>query len=186
MEHLDALVDACKSLFRNDESTMNATFHQHLLELNRTDGLRLATAQMLISSSRANGYFAGGDILRMAQNIVKFENLVASDPIPRVGRSMFRVLSLSMEDLISNPNNATLRFVNFIFGDDESVPNDVRVDAVAEFERKKKRGASRKSTHVTQGRHVDREALHRYLREDDVFGPVLIEIEKLVERALYL
>ena len=165
----------------------NATFHEHLLEMNRIDGLRLATAQMIISSSRANGYLAGGDILRMATNIIKFENLVTTNAMPRDRRSMFRVLSLSMEDLISNPHNSTLRFVDFIFGGGgDAVPNKLRVEAVAEFEREKTRGTSKKNPHVTQGRHVDREALHQYLREDDAFGPVLVEIEKLVERALSL
>ncbi|KAL3806242.1 hypothetical protein ACHAXA_008226 [Cyclostephanos tholiformis] len=187
-EHLDALVVTCQSLFRSKASLKNATYYQHLTELDRKDGLRLATAQMVISSSSANNYLAGGDILRMAQNIIKFENLMSSNAIPRNQRSKFRVLSLSMEEQISSPQNSTLRFVDFIFGVGGSsnvVPRNLRVKAAAEFERKNRRGTA-KSPHVTQGRHGDREVLHRFLRDDDVFGPVLSEIEKLVERALSL
>ena len=57
-----------------------------------------------------------------------------------------------------------------------------------DFERSSTRVKSKAKPdmHVTQGKHDDREVLHQYLRDDDVFGPVLIEIEKLVERALRL
>ena len=54
------------------------------------------------------------------------------------------------------------------------------------FERSRARAGAKSDKHVTQGKHHDREVLHQYLRDDDVFGPVLIEIEKLVERALHL
>ena len=197
-DHLDAVVAACRSLFRSKVSLKNATFHQHLLKLNRRDGLRLATAQMIISSSaRAckdrtdrKCYLAGGDILRMAQNIIKFENLRTSTSIPRKQRSKFRVLTTSMEEHNASPSNNTLQFLNFVVGgsSSSSLPRELIYEAAMDFERSSTRVKSKAKPdmHVTQGKHDDREVLHQYLRDDDVFGPVLIEIEKLVERALRL
>ncbi len=197
-DHLDAVVATCRSLFRSKVSLKYATYHQHLLKLDRRDGLRLATAQMIISSSaRAckdrtdrKCYLAGGDILRMAQNIIKFENLRTSTSIPRKRRSKFRVLTTSMEEHIASPGNNTLRFLDFVVGGNSSssVPMELIHEAAMDFERSSTRVKSKAKSdmHVTQGKHDDREALHQYLRDDDVFGPVLIDIEKLVERALRL
>jgi len=187
-EHLDAVVKTCQSLFRSRKSLKNATFYQHLLKLNRRDGLRLATAQMIISSSVANGYLAGGDILRMAQNIIKFENLRTSASIPHNQGSKFQVLSFSMDKHIASPMNTTLQFLDFIFGgvSSTSIPKELRVKAAMDFERNARLVAAKPNIHVTQGKYIDREALHQYLTDNDVFGPVLSEIEKLVERALSL
>lgn len=197
-DHLDAVVAVCRSLIRWKESLNNATFHQHLLKLDRRDGIRLATAQMMISSSaRAckdrtdrKCYLAGGDILRMAQNIIKFENLRTSTSIPRKQRSKFRVLTTSMEEHIASPSNNTLQFLNFVVGgsSSSSLPRELLYEAAMDFERSSTRVKSKAKPdmHVTQGKHDDREVLHQYLRDDDVFGPVLIEIEKLVDRALRL
>ena len=119
-DHLHAVVETCRSLFRSKESLKNATFHQHLMTLDRWDGLRLATAQMTISSSAracdeySRCYLAGGDILRMAQNIIKFQNLRKSTSIPRKQRLKFHVLTTSMEEHIASPGNNTLRFLDFV------------------------------------------------------------------------
>ena len=118
---LDAIVALCHSLYQSNSTTSsvsdinleNATFYEHIMNLNRLDGLRLATAQMVISSSTANNHLAGGDILRMGQNILQFENLRAllSSPsaplstIPMIERSSFHLLTLSMEDYMASAKN---------------------------------------------------------------------------------
>ena len=126
----------------------------------------------------------------MAQNIIKFENLRTSTSIPRKQRSKFRVLTTSMEEHIASPGNNTLRFLDFVVGGNSpsSLPRKLLYEAAMDFERSNTRvkAKAKPDMHVTHGKHDDREVLHQYLRDDDVFGPVLIEIEKLVERALRL
>ena len=151
---------------------------------------------MVISSSVANNYAAGGDILRMGQNILQFENLrtllsSTSGPlstIPMIERSSFHLLTLSMEDYLASEKNITLKFLNFVLGDDGHnntavlVPKYLRVKAAEEFESGTIRSKNR--PHMTQGKHDDREELIQSLREDSALGPVLSEIGVLVDRAL--
>lgn len=186
----------------------NATFYDHLMKLNRIDGLRLATAQMLISSSAANGHLAGGDILRMGNNILKFNNLrmlseeKKNTPKRNYDRSKFRLLTLSMDDYTANVQNFTLQFLDFVLGDDVSddndgdggndggrnkrsvlnVPKKLRVLAARDFESRNAR--SKEGQHVTLGKHDDRDELIESLRQDRVLGPVLSEVEILVQDAL--
>merc|ERR1712194_125391 len=165
----------------------NATFYEHLMQLNHWDGLQLATAQMVISSSSANGNLAGGDLLRMAHGILKFRDLQTSPSIPIAQRENTHVLTLAMEDYLASPENVTANLIEFVLGSNDTVvPRDLRMDAARDYAarvaaagRKKKPG-----THVTQGKHEDREELRQALQDDAVLGPILREIEILVNAAL--
>ena len=229
-EQLDDITAMCNSLYRSKSSSSsfsginleNATFYEHLVTLKRVDGLRLATAQMVISSSVANGHLAGGDILRMGQNILKFENLrmflssssssssstTSLMPLEMLTKKKdnFQLLSLSMDDYIANVRNTTLTFLDFVLGGGGSrdgsdggggddgvqsddilsarliVPRVLRIKAAEDMAFRSAR--SKKGQHVTQGKHDDREELIQALREDVALGPVLSEIELLVENAL--
>ncbi len=207
-EQLDAIVAMCRSLYQSNSTSSsvsgnnleNATFYEHLMKLNRIDGLRLATAQMVISSSAANGHLAGGDILRMGQNILKFENLrtllsSSSTVLPptevmMTNRGKFHLLTLSMEDYTASVKNTTLQFLDFVLGADGNnnntasiaVSRGLRVKAAEDIEQRSVR--SKKGVHFTLGKHDDREELIQTLRDDSVLGPVLNEIEILVEEAL--
>ena len=209
-DQLDAIVAMCRSLYQSNSTSSssvsgsnleNATFYEHLMNLNRMDGLRLATAQMVISSSAANGHLAGGDILRMGQNILKFENLrtllspsstvLPPNEVMMTNRSKFHLLTFSMEDYTANIRNATLQFLDFVLGVDDynnntasmiAVSKRLRVKAAEDIEQRSVR--SKKGNHFTLGKHSDREELIQSLRDDSMLGPVLNEIEILVEDAL--
>jgi hypothetical protein len=207
-DQLDAIVAMCRSLYQSNSTSSvsgsnleNATFYEHLMNLNRMDGLRLATAQMVISSSAANGHLAGGDILRMGQNILKFENLrtllsssstvLPPNEVMMTNRSKFHLLTLSMEDYTASIRNATLQFLDFVLGVDGdnnnkasiiAVSKGLRVKAAEDIEQRSAR--SKKGNHFTLGKHSDREELIQSLRDDSTLGPVLNEIEILVEDAL--
>ena len=171
----------CHSLFRSEPAMENATFYDHLLKMDRWRGLQLATAQMIISSSSSNNYLAGGDILRMANNIIKFNNMQASALIPSDQKERLHVLTLSMDDFVVSFRNVTLDYLDFVLGKgDEIVPKELRLRAVEERERLN----SNKGTHVTQGKHTDRDELQLKLREDPILGPILHEVELLVNQAL--
>mmetsp|Transcript_8961 Transcript_8961/g.16417 ORF Transcript_8961/g.16417 Transcript_8961/m.16417 type:complete len:921 (-) Transcript_8961:271-3033(-) len=182
-QQLDAVVAMCQSLYQSKRSMKNATFYEHLLKLDHWDGLQLATAQMIISSSFANKHLAGGDILRMANNLIKFQNLLTSPSIPREQRENLHLLTMSMDDYIASPKNVTMKFLDFVLGSDDAVVStDLRMKAAEGQERGVKR--SQNGNHVTQGKHDDREELRQSLRDDSVLGPILSEVEILVNEAL--
>lgn len=174
----------CNSLYRSKDSSLrNATFYEHLLKLDRFDGLRLATAQMIISSSVANDYLAGGDILRMAANIVQFRSLQTSPSIPPQQREGLHLLTISMDDYITQQSQVLEKFIDFVFLANYTVVNkSMRRNAVMKTVQPDR--SSQNSTHVTQGKHEDREELRRALRGDAVLWPILGEVEKLVNEAL--
>ncbi|KAL7544488.1 hypothetical protein ACHAWF_007867, partial [Thalassiosira exigua] len=180
MRQLDDVASVCKSLWRTKGSLHNATFYEHLLELDRWDGLRLATAQMIVASSRANQNRAGGDVLRMANNVVKFENLRTSPSIPRGQRDRLRLLTVSMDDYIVSTKNATMEFLDFVLGRNDSAVS-------SRLRRKVAKRASKgreKTSHVTTGKHKSKDKLRRQLQDDPVFGPILSEVELLVDEAV--
>ncbi|KAL7525342.1 hypothetical protein ACHAXR_000962, partial [Thalassiosira sp. AJA248-18] len=182
-KHFDAVVGMCKTLFQSDATMKNATFYEHLLKLNHWDGLRLATAQMVIASSSANKHLAGGDILRLANNLIKFENIRTSPSIPLEQRKELHLLTLSMDDYIDSPKTTTMNFLNFVLGSNDTIVSSSLRSKMAEDmanSGKKKKGNS----HVTQGKHEDKEELRQLLQEDSVLGPILSEVEILVQDAL--
>ena len=181
---LDAVVTMCRSLYQADGMS-NATFYEHLMQLNHWDGLRLATAQMLISSSRANGYLAGGDILRMANNIIKFQNLLTSPSVPAAQRENTHLLTIAMENYMARPGKVFGDLINFVLGrNDTIVSQDLRADAAQARANKQAKPPRKPSGHVTQGKHKDRELLRLALREDSVLGPILTEVEILVNKSI--
>jgi len=182
-KQLEAVVTMCQSLYQSTLSMKDATFYEHLRQLNRWDGLQLATAQMIISSSVANKYLAGGDILRMANNLIKFENLMTSARIPRGDTDELHLLTLSMDDYIAMPKNVTAKYLDFVLGSDDAiVSRELRRIAVQRQETGAEKSQSGK--HVTQGKHDDKEKLKQSLRDDPVLGPILSEVEILVDQAL--
>ena len=180
-EQMDDIVDMCQSLYQNDSKMRDATFYEHLMQLTKKDGVRLATAQMTIASGDGNKHYAGGDLLRMANNMVKFQKLQQSHP------SNIQLLTLSMDDFIHDTAAGTLQFLNFVFGqDNEAMPQELRqlaaLKQAAKYERKKK------GSHVTQEDSKAKDRLKKILRntlmKDRHLGPILNLTEVLVNEVL--
>ena len=178
-QQLDAVAAMCQSLYNEK----NGTFYEHLSAHNHWDGLRLATAQMIISSSAANKHKAGGDILRMASNVIKFQNLQTSPSVPAEQRDNIHVLTISMDAYQKHPRSSTLQYLNFVLGEDGSLVSSELRSKMATAQ-KKTLNSFGNSAHVTQGKHEDKEELRQLLRDDPVLGPILSEVEVLVDDAL--
>jgi len=175
----DQIVDMCQSLYQKKRSLRNATFYEHLLKLGKWNGLRLATAQMTIASGEANKRLAGGDILRMANNVVKFQNLQQSP------QSNIHVLTVSMDDFIKNTKEGTMKFLDFVFGENNNViTKEMRSEAAQAQEESYNKKS--KSTHVTQneGKKSKKEALRGMLKMDKHLSHLLNLTEVLVNEAL--
>ena len=174
---LDGIRSMCQELYSNDK-----TFYEHLLDLDKFDGLKLATAQMVAASGMSNGYWAGGDVLRMANNLIRFKRLQeASTPNNKI-----EVLTVTMGDFIKNMSNGTYDFLNFILGeDDTTIPKEKLREAALGQEEKYAKKKNR--AHVTQTNEEDQRVksdLKERLRGDPDLSFILNVTEELVNEAL--
>mmetsp|Transcript_6065 Transcript_6065/g.9409 ORF Transcript_6065/g.9409 Transcript_6065/m.9409 type:complete len:191 (+) Transcript_6065:80-652(+) len=159
-----------------------------VLELDSGDGLRLATAQMIAVSGVANKHLAGGDVARMANNIVKLKELQA------YAHSEVEVLALSTKDFIKNAANSTMRFLDFIFGaNNTTISREKRWEASKTqqetFDTQTKRGTRKKgASHITQSttrkEKKTKETLKELLHNDQDLFPILQLTESLENEAL--
>jgi hypothetical protein len=177
------LDDRCNSLFQSSQwpQLQNQYLYKHLRELDPTLGVQLSTLHMLSQA------VTGGDITRMASNIIKLNNLkhvvsrsnamhhVASNP----NEDLIQVMSLSTDDFIVDPKRMAQRFMNFCFGN--TVADKVKRGIALKYEQS--------YLDLKSGSHVthtsgNTDMLKESLRSDALFGRVLGNIENVVEQAL--
>ncbi len=201
----DALHSTCTALFRTTAATQEWSYYTHLRHLPPRDALSLATAHMMIQG------ISGGDILRMANNIIKLKRVQELEERVRLSRHdlssssaqqssttltaprMIQVLTLSMDEFMSQPRDTTLRFLDFALLD--TVPRKVKEDLATQYEQlynEKLNDAG--DVHitankvVTNGQDMDlvlqREGWIDFLRRHELFGRILGNIELLVNGAL--
>ncbi|KAL7501059.1 hypothetical protein ACHAWT_009130 [Skeletonema menzelii] len=194
-KYFSNIVKMCRSLFQSKPSLQNSTFYEHLLELDSGDGLRLATAQMVAASGEANQHHAGGDVARMANNIVKLKELESYMP------SEVEVLTMSTEEFIRSAANSTMRFLDFVFGVNNTIISREKRWEAAQSQKKsfdrvsgmlptrrEKRKKRKKNKHITQSSTQEeketKESLKELLRSDKDLAPILKLTESLVDEAL--
>lgn len=186
----DRALSACRALYQSTPSLQSATYYAHLRNMNFSQGVLLSAAQSTIQVAPN----AGGDVFRMANNIVKLRDLqlnISSSTKPETrgdgnNDPQLLVMSTSMENWITDPKGSAMKVLEFAFGLDSMVVST-----------KLKREASRRYAntythlkkdkhynHVTHGRHNNSEELKNVLRKNAEFGPSLARIEALVEEAL--
>ncbi|EJK77986.1 hypothetical protein THAOC_00142, partial [Thalassiosira oceanica] len=125
---------------------------------------------MAVASSESVKHLAGGDILRMANNIVRFEGLVRAAP------DKIHVKTVAMGDFIGDTQRSIEDFFDFIFGEDnkhitEELKKRAAISQVKKYEKK-----TLKSNHVTQGNSDDKRIkadLRHQLVMDPILGPLL-------------
>ncbi len=179
MEDFHNIQNDCLSLYQTREGLQEATLLGHLMNYDAPEGLRLATAEMTIQ-----GFNNGGDILRMANNIVKLRQAqarVTEGPRYKKDRKELRIYTMSLDDFIAQPAQSAYRFFDFVMG---ARASQMQKEAVANQYEEYYRSKEVKSRHVTHGRSHNTEELKEYLRHDPVYGPPLTKIERLVETAL--
>lgn len=186
----DKIVDLCNSLYQTKSNLTNSKFEGHLRQLDPIDGLRLSTAQMMIHGG-GKVLVPGGDLLRMANNIIKLRQLQEYIK-EEFSYGPLTVTALSMDDFITNPLEFTSTYLNILAGDDTKLivgkPRKGRriIKSIAStFARNyNETKANENHKHVTTGKHEDRKELLESLKNDEVLGPVLDAIEVLVDAAL--
>jgi len=198
----DALHSLCTSLFRSSSATLDWSYYTHLRHLDPpTDSLSLSTSHMMIQG------ISGGDILRMANNILKLKQVQQLEERVRLSRHdvgslaqaaneprMIQVLTLSMDEFMVEPGANALRFLDFAFQGTTTVPRGVKEELAMQYEQSYHAKLNDGDVHitankvVTNGQEMDlvvrKEEWMGYLRGHELFGRILGNIELLVNDAL--
>jgi len=181
----DGVLGDCLSLYQTKPGLENANFLDHLMNYDPPEGLRLATAELMIQ-----GHDNGGDILRMANNIVKFKQVQkyvqkSNEENPTEGRKKeVQVYTMSLDDFIANPSISALKFFDFVLP--SNVPRKRKEEVALKYEQyyQEKKKQPKQSRHITDGKSENSVQLKEYLRHNPTFGPPLSKMALLVEAAL--
>ena len=95
-------------------------------------------------------------------------------------------MSLGMGDFITDTKEATLKFLNFIFGDDEKITHEMRLQAATDRAKAYEK-QSKHSHHITSSNSKvaeSKEVLRQMLKSDKHLGSILNLTEVLVNEAL--
>lgn len=195
-EDVEALHGVCEGIYKHSgEDSKQWSYYTHLRHLDPRKALALATTHMMIQG------ISGGDILRMANNLVKLkqvqqledhirtsQHMMAPEPHER----MIQVISFSMAEFTREPYASTLRFLDFAL--ENAVSPEVKERIAGEYERAYNEKLKGGNEHITADKEilngmgqniVDQKAsLTGFLRRHPLFGRVLGNVERLVNDAL--
>jgi len=161
-EDFAILQKICHELYQSQPETASWNFYDHLRNLPPTQGLNLATMQMV------------GEMLRMANNIIKFNQLKQLDLQGRI-----QVRTISMSDFQNYPEETMFKLLSFM-----SLPPGRKERISHQYGEWMNRVKEEKTNnHVTTG-NSNEEMLNDWLRGDEFWGRILGNIEKVVDAAL--
>mmetsp|Transcript_17111 Transcript_17111/g.31105 ORF Transcript_17111/g.31105 Transcript_17111/m.31105 type:complete len:396 (-) Transcript_17111:534-1721(-) len=178
-DDFDSILNLCHSLFTTHPGLEEPDFYEHLLKLDPTKGLLLATTQLMRGRN--------GDITRMANNIIKMQQLQQLEAQANIAQhhllpeKRIQVLTLAMEDFNQMPKETAMRFFDFVLGDHTS--QEVKETIARKYEDDYLELVRGDHVHITKG-NSDNAMLEAYLREHELFGRILGNIERVVEDAL--
>lgn len=154
---LQDVVSLCENL--NEGSR---TYYKQLKTLERNEALRLEATRFMISGS----FWAGGDILRLPNNIV------------RLRESNARVLTLPMSSWFADIDKTIFDVLDFVFGD--SMAKDVKQDIADDVKQdtKKAQGGQHVTTHIVSAK--EKEEMKHVLNEDALLGPILRKMNQII------
>mmetsp|Transcript_24778 Transcript_24778/g.53445 ORF Transcript_24778/g.53445 Transcript_24778/m.53445 type:complete len:273 (+) Transcript_24778:385-1203(+) len=180
-EEFDSIHNDCLSLYQTKDGLEKASYLGHLMNYDPPEGLRLATAQMTIQ-----GYDTGGDILRMANNIIKFKQthiaVKKALEYQHERKKELHVYTMSLDDFTAQPGISALKFFDFVL--DCTDVSQQHKEAVAKKYEEYYYEKQKYDDHITHGKSDNVDQLKEYLRHDPVFGPPLSKIELIVEKTL--
>ena len=175
-EDFQLIANDCSLLCQTKPGMENATFYDHLRMLDRTDGLRLATADKM------------NTIVLMAVNLLMFKrvrDLVRASSRNHINGDL-EVKTLSVDDFIHQPSSSMYRVYDFIFQD--LIDEEMKVTRSQTYEQsylRERESHHQMNKHITYGKFEDTAELTEYLRNDSVFGPVLTRMEGLLDEILF-
>lgn len=174
---IDKVQSLCQSIFQNPENPdlLHAPLYDHLLKLEGYDGLRLATTRQLIGSGGDTGN-AGGDILRMANNVLKLDQFVVSSTAD------VQIMTTYMSHWVSDPKETALAATDFLLGG--SLTREKKLAVALQYaEKYVNKTLNDTEQHITSNMDYVRDQkqkLMALLRADPILAPVLIEVQKIL------
>jgi hypothetical protein len=187
-----ALSDRCHALYQNSFNRAGSekwNYYNHLRHLDPLQGLELATIQMCASGT------SGGDILRMANNIIKLNEIQQQLAEEDCGTGVpcgerIEIQTLSLDWFIQDPYGMTIRFLDFSLGN--AITKGEKIRIAQRYRQSYYRKVSGGDSHITKGKNVetargkiaDPVLLESMLREHELLGRVLGNVEKIVDDAL--
>ena len=196
-DDVESLHQLCTTLYqpKQADKSKDWSYYTHLRHLNPQSSLSLATTHMMIQGK------SGGDILRMANNMIKLKQLQQlEDHIrisqhlvpPKPNERMLQVMTLSMEEFTTDPRATTLRFLDFALED--ASPMEVKERIATEYEQSYLEKVKKGDEHITADKELQngdnqnmnemKGEMEDYLRKHELFGRVLGNIETLVQESL--
>jgi len=197
-QDFDSLHNVCTGLYRTSKKSKEWSYYTHLRHLESRRALMLATTHMMIQG------VSGGDLLRMANNVIKLRQVqqledqirIANHMVPHKEQSskerMIQVMTLSMKQFTKEPYEATLRFLDFALED--AVGMEAKERIAREYEQSYREKLESGNEHITADKEIlngekvniveQKASLQRYLRRHEVFGRVLGNVERLVQDSL--
>jgi len=168
-------------------------YFQALLTLSRYDGLRLALCEFLMMNR--------GDLLRMTHNVLRLRQWQQHKQRKNAANRERAVLTLKTDSDWSEENYArTLNRVTEFVLDDLEVWEDIGNEtATEELEREKEQMVAtvqnkalkfrenefeKHSDHFTKGKSNDRSELREKLEQDELFAPILSNLQAVIDSAL--
>ena len=192
----DALHNVCTETYQVDKESKAWRYYTHLRQLDPRPALSLATTHMMIQGK------SGGDILRMASNVMKLNQLQRLEDQIRISQHlvpaknqeerMIQVMTLSMKEFTDRPKQATLRFLDFALGN--ASPAEVKERIATDYESAYLEKIKGGDEHITKDKEIlngkkqnivgMKDGLEKFLRNHELFGRVLGNVEQLVNEAL--
>ena len=169
----DELRAMCTSLYRTGDASKGSkrpwNYYTHLRHLDPRDALAMATGHMLIQG------ITGGDIVRMANNVVKLDQVMyLEDQIRSSSRRrrqhndnnivpddnndkkederMIQVMTMSMEEFTHEPYAATMRFLDFAL--EGSSSSTVKEQIAVEYEKSYNDKIKKGDKHITNDKSI--------------------------------
>lgn len=175
-----SILQLCHSLFQTEPGSEKKGYYSHLRHLDPVKGLLLATTHQMRGQD--------GDIARMANNIIKLRQLQQLEAQANVAQhhlvpeKRIQVLTLAMEEFNLKPKETAMRFLDFLVSD--TSPPEVIERIASKYEQSYLYMLNAGNhIHITTGSE-DNAMLEASLREHELFGGILGNIERLVNQSL--
>jgi hypothetical protein len=189
-KEFDRISKICRLLYQTSQELKTQAYEGHLHQLDPVEGLRLSTSQMMI---RGGGEILvpGGDLLRMANTMIKLRELQRYLDNREDKSHRFTLVTVSMDDFISDPEAFTAKYLNFMLGNNSHLicPGmncQSKIKMIAKsFGKKYAMMKESGSSHVTTGLHTEKDLMKNVLKMDPYFGPILDRIQILVNEELH-
>ena len=176
--------NTCTKLYRATDESSSWSYYTHLKKLPPAQAIELSTTHFMTQGK------TDGDLLRLSNNIIKLRQVQQMEDQIRLSQhvlsndmkdKMIQVMTMSMEEFQDQPRESISRYINFALEDLLSI--EVKEVIASTFEQSYTKRI--KAAAASGANDADKKsALEAYLRNHELFGRVLGNIERLIEGAL--